>query len=202
MQHGTVNIITSWCGINVVHKSVPLSRLQILPIDNHIVFLCTSALFLSGYVLQQKTLNDIRAAIKPQIAPLKTDTYLPPKFREGEEWKGKDEEIVVIESSQSRNGESSTGGQDGDDESMIGATRWQKAAKLKEKERLKEEAAALKALAQEKSKATKKGKSKAAKQQEDDSNLSRAARRKKIKEEIMAAGEGETFQGYRRRKWQ
>jgi hypothetical protein len=31
--------------------------------------------------------------------------------------------------------------------------------------------------------------------------LSRAERRKKIKEEIMAAGDGEGFKGYKRRQW-
>jgi hypothetical protein len=31
--------------------------------------------------------------------------------------------------------------------------------------------------------------------------LSRAERRKKIKEEILAAGEGEGFKGYKRRQW-
>lgn len=35
--------------------------------------------------------------------------------------------------------------------------------------------------------------------QVEEKPLSRAARRKKIKEEIMAAGEGEVFKGYRRR---
>lgn len=34
-----------------------------------------------------------------------------------------------------------------------------------------------------------------------DKPLSRAARRKKIKEEILEAGDGEGFKGYKRRKW-
>lgn len=87
---------------------------------------------------------------------------------------------MVEESRQSQDGEEEV------DESMIGATRWQKAAKLKEKEKLKEEAAQ-KVLEREM-------------QEAEDSTLSRAARRKKIKEEIVASG-GEGFKGYKRRMW-
>ena len=168
------------------------------PTDSRTVFLCTSALFLSGYVLQQKTVNDLRRAIKPQIAPLKTNTYLPARFREQELWNGKDAEVVIVEESQTA--ESSTGNGEGVDESMIGATRWQKAAKLKEKLKLKEEAAR-KAL-EKGSKGKKSTKNKKAKdaQDADEKELSRAARRKKIKDDIVAAG-GEGFKGYRRRMW-
>lgn len=38
-------------------------------------------------------------------------------------------------------------------------------------------------------------------EQEVQKPLSRAERRKKIKEEILAAGEGEGFKGYKRRMW-
>ncbi|RFU30356.1 hypothetical protein B7463_g5973, partial [Scytalidium lignicola] len=52
-----------------------------IAITSTIVFLCTTALFLSGYALQQKTVRDIRAAIKP--APRTTHRaygHLPKKF--------------------------------------------------------------------------------------------------------------------------
>ncbi|KAH8816801.1 hypothetical protein F5884DRAFT_726164 [Xylogone sp. PMI_703] len=50
-------------------------------ITTTIVFMCTTALFFSGYALQQKTVRDIRAAIKP--APRQTHHvygYLPKRF--------------------------------------------------------------------------------------------------------------------------
>ena len=78
------------------------------------------------------------------------------------------------------------------DESMIGATRWQKAAKLREKEKLKEEAAQ-KVLAEEEVKRKNKRERGA-----EETEFSRAARRKKIKDDIVASG-GEGFKGYKRR---
>jgi len=44
------------------------------------VFIFTTALFLCGYVVQQKTVNDIREAIKPQPRPVHTNLYVPPKL--------------------------------------------------------------------------------------------------------------------------
>ena len=165
------------------------------------VFLFTFALFLSGYVLQQKTVNDIRAAIKPQIAPLRPDLILPPKFREGEFWDGTAQVVVVNaastnpETSQPKQKEIKENEQVGDD--MIGATRWQKAAKLKEKERLQTDAEAKRKMTQE----TKGGSQDSKTGEVEEKPLSRAERRKKIKEEILAAGEGEGYKGYRRRMW-
>lgn len=43
------------------------------------MFIFTTALFLCGYVVQQKTVNDIREAIKPQPRPVHTNLYVPPK---------------------------------------------------------------------------------------------------------------------------
>lgn len=45
----------------------------------HIVFIFTTALFLCGYAIQQKTVNDIREAIKPAPRPIHTNLYVPPK---------------------------------------------------------------------------------------------------------------------------
>lgn len=84
-----------------------------------------------------------------------------------------------------------------EDENMVGATRWQKAAKLKEKEKLKNEAAGQTLMGKGEGKSAK---SKSGKPVEE-KPLSDAARRRKIKEEILDAGEGEGFKGYRRRVW-
>ncbi|KAM3527833.1 hypothetical protein NHJ13051_002734 [Beauveria bassiana] len=44
------------------------------------VFLCTLALFLSGYVIQQRTVNDLREAIRPRHRPV-TKPHLPERFK-------------------------------------------------------------------------------------------------------------------------
>ncbi|RYP44102.1 hypothetical protein DL768_009406 [Monosporascus sp. mg162] len=54
-------------------------------ISSCIVVLFTGALFLSGYVVQQKTLNKLRAAVSQQMAPRpspKINFYLPDRFQQ------------------------------------------------------------------------------------------------------------------------
>ncbi|EGR46795.1 uncharacterized protein TRIREDRAFT_4905 [Trichoderma reesei QM6a] len=43
------------------------------------ILLCTSALFLSGYAIQQRTLRELRAAIRPRESP---KAHLPEEFRD------------------------------------------------------------------------------------------------------------------------
>jgi hypothetical protein len=138
---------------------------------------------------------------------LKTDLYLPPQFRADEFWDGK-EEVIVVESNttdqQVDNNENEDVGHEGEnnDDSMVGATRWQKAAKEKERLKLKNEAGAQKPLAErQKGPAGKVPKGDGSKREAEEKPLSRAERRRKIKEEIIAAGEGEGFKGYKRRTW-
>ncbi|TQV97941.1 hypothetical protein IF1G_03684 [Cordyceps javanica] len=45
-----------------------------------VIFLCTVALFLSGYVIQQRTVNDLREAIRPRARPV-TKPHLPERFK-------------------------------------------------------------------------------------------------------------------------
>ncbi|KAM3499946.1 hypothetical protein MY10362_006835 [Beauveria mimosiformis] len=45
-----------------------------------VIFLCTLALFLSGYVIQQRTVNDLREAIRPRHRPV-TKPHLPERFK-------------------------------------------------------------------------------------------------------------------------
>ncbi|KAL2180895.1 uncharacterized protein P884DRAFT_216539 [Thermothelomyces heterothallicus CBS 202.75] len=51
-----------------------------LAVSSGIIFLCTAALFLSGYVIQQRTLRDLRAAIKPPPRP-SPNIFLPDRFK-------------------------------------------------------------------------------------------------------------------------
>ncbi|KAK7708960.1 hypothetical protein SLS64_006440 [Diaporthe eres] len=47
--------------------------------DDGKVISCTTALFLSGYVIQQRTVGHLRAAIRPNPSP---QIYLPDRFRQ------------------------------------------------------------------------------------------------------------------------
>jgi hypothetical protein len=175
------------------------------------VFIFTTALFLSGYVLQQQTVRDLRAAIKPQLVRPKPgpDLYLPPQFRDAEYWeaRGVVDAIQVVERendgavNENGNGngdiEEEGGKRDVEDE-MIGATRWQKAAARKKK--LMEEQALQKGqqlLVEEEGE----GDEGEVVEKPKEKPISRAERRRRIKEQILAEGEGEGFRGYRRRMW-
>ncbi|PTB41580.1 uncharacterized protein TrAFT101_009811 [Trichoderma asperellum] len=57
------------------------------------IMLCTSALFLSGYAIQQRTLRDLRAAIRPRQSP---KAHLPEEFR-GALADIEESELIVLE---------------------------------------------------------------------------------------------------------
>jgi hypothetical protein len=136
------------------------------------------------------------------------DFYLPPQFRNEEEWERSQKGIVdaVIEKAKQEDSMSdSEGGGEGGDETpevgddMVGATRWQKAARRKK----------LEAEAQAKEAEQKPFVSEGGEQKGDESvvveskpeeeKISPAERRRRIKAQIIAEGEGEGFKGYRRR---
>jgi hypothetical protein len=178
------------------------------------VFLFTTALFLSGYVLQQQTVRDLRAAIQPQLVrePPKAipDFYLPAQFRDEEEWERSQKGIVdaMIEKAKQEDGMSEGDKDRGEAEDetpeaddMVGATRWQKAARRK-----KLEAEAQAKREEEKPLGTEGGEkpggeSVVAQPKPTEEQISPAERRRRIKEQIVAEGEGEGFKGYRRRMW-
>lgn len=165
------------------------------------VFFFTSALFLSGYVLQQQTVRDLRAAIKPQLVRLPSgpDFFPAPKLRDD----GFLVDTVVIEGEKREAIENGNvqGNQEEDD--MIGATRWQKAARRKkftEAAVLNDQKPLLEDQDTQMDEEIIKSTSKTA-TTEEEKPLSRAARRKQIKDQILADGNGESFKGYRRRMW-
>jgi hypothetical protein len=174
------------------------------------VFIFTTALFLSGYVLQQQTVRDLRAAIKPQLVRPNPgpDLYLPPQFRDAEYWeeRGVVDAIQVVEperdgegrgESDSAEGENIEGGEAGEDD-MIGATRWQKAAARKKKSM---EELALQEVQKVIVEEGAEGEEVEVVPKLPEKPISRAERRRRIKEQILAEGEGEGFKGYRRRMW-
>ncbi|KAL2062359.1 hypothetical protein VTL71DRAFT_6625 [Oculimacula yallundae] len=186
-------------------------------ISSTIVFLFTTALFLSGYVLQQQTVRDLRAAIKPQLQRPKgaPDSWTATQFNEDgylvdmvqiETQHTKDdsrEQVVEVSSSESigTDGEGNENvGSERESDDMVGATRWQKAARKKKLE--VEAMQGQKPILDDSSELPrKKAKGKPAKSKVEKKPMSRAERRRKIKEQIVAEGQGETFKGYRRRMW-
>jgi hypothetical protein len=198
-----------------LHSLSPLAFPFKLTRNVLLVFIFTTALFLSGYVLQQQTVRDLRAAIKPHLVRPKPgpDLYLPPQFRDSEYWeaRGVVDAIQVVEPE--RNGIVDGGGGEeegnaqgdvkgsGEEEDMIGATRWQKAAARKKKlleEKVLQEGQKL--LAEEESSEANMEEGEVVPKPKE-KPISRAERRRRIKEQILTEGEGEGFKGYRRRMW-
>lgn len=151
-------------------------------------------------------MRDLRAAIKPQLVRPKPgpDLYLPPQFRDADYWEARGVvDALKVQELEGSSGESGKEGERGEreEDDMIGATRWQKAARRKKK--LMEEQAAKEAqmiLAEEQS-GDETLEEQEVEAKEPEIPLSRAERRRKIKEQILYEGEGESFKGYRRRMW-
>ncbi|RDL41582.1 uncharacterized protein BP5553_01561 [Venustampulla echinocandica] len=189
-------------------------------ISSVIVFLFTTALFLAGYVLQQQTVRDLRAAIKPQIARglPELQVFLQPQFSEDEELTklgatDPSPQSVMVDGD--RNANVNTNGEQREfrgenekvEEEMEGGIRRQKVKQLKEQlafrtgnkegemesqnAEVEEEDIELPHAEDDRN----------TKEEPEEKPLSRAARRKKIKEQILADGDGEHFKGYRRRAW-
>jgi len=99
--------------------------------------------------------------------------------------------------SDSAEGENIEGGEAGEDD-MIGATRWQKAAARKKKSM---EELALQEVQKVIVEEGAEGEEVEVVPKLPEKPISRAERRRRIKEQILAEGEGEGFKGYRRRMW-
>ncbi|EKD14319.1 uncharacterized protein L3040_008329 [Drepanopeziza brunnea f. sp. 'multigermtubi'] len=188
-------------------------------ISSGIVFLFTTALFLSGYVLQQATVRDLRAAIKPQLNRPKPgpDLYLPPQFTED----GYLVDVIKVETQNIQDeagrdalgdraagsgGDSSAEGDeqatDEASDDMVGATRWQKAARKKKTEEARQrKEQELQHPISNSGSGDSPGGTPPIVSKPQEKPISAAERRRRIKEQIVAEGEGEGFKGYRRRMW-
>lgn len=177
-------------------------------------------------MLQQATVRDLRAAIKPQMARPVADLQvnLSPHISDDIP----DQEILVnatprdadnigsdakrLQSADeievtSEGGSETGGGNEAQEDDMVGATRWQKQQRRKER-LLAEQQRGQKPVVENEKQAGRDTTASLPKDTKDKSKrgveekpLSKAERRKKIKAEIIAAGQGETFDGYRRRMW-
>ncbi|KAL7621402.1 hypothetical protein AAE478_008724 [Parahypoxylon ruwenzoriense] len=177
------------------------SQVSVL-ISSGIVVLCTAALFLSGYTIQQRTLRDLRAAIKPNRIPRPSPKIYPQD----------DDTIVDLEEEEGGGG---GGGREKDrakhDDYIIvrhslpgEKPKHQKpiAAPQKKKKEEKKDIAntADYATAEEVRGETQKGDGDDA-AAGDQKPISRAERRRLIKEEIRRLSEGQEPVYYQRRLW-
>jgi hypothetical protein len=140
--------------------------------------------------------------VRPKPGP---DLYLPPQFRDAVNWEARGVvdalKVQELEGLSEESGKEMANGERGEEDDMIGATRWQKAARRKKK--LMEEQAAKEAqrVWDEEKSADETLEEQEVELKEMEKPLSRAERRRKIKEQILYEGEGESFKGYRRRMW-
>lgn len=66
--------LVSKCHLPPFHHQIPSNKLLVIS--------CGTALFLSGYVIQQRTLRDLRSAIRPRQPRVKPAIYLPDQFKQ------------------------------------------------------------------------------------------------------------------------
>jgi hypothetical protein len=163
------------------------------------VFLFTSALFLSGYALQQKTVRDLRIAVRPAPTPTNARLYLPEQFRPARS--PKSDGLGGLDGLGITEKKPGSGGvivEDNPDNSVSGV-------KMKpQKHRLPTyENGNQRAMIDESSPPPVDDlkSNLPISQTTEENNLSRAERRRRIKADILAAGEGEGFKGYKRRMW-
>ncbi|KAK6956355.1 hypothetical protein Daesc_001632 [Daldinia eschscholtzii] len=165
------------------------------------VVLCTAALFLSGYVIQQRTLRDLRAAIKPTRIPRPSPkVYFPDHHNSPSQLED------TINDSRLKHRRSSSSGkhsaEEGEEDVVIVRPTVPE-EKLEQEEPAvpeKDDAAAgayvgtpndVEETVVEKKK----------KEEPEEKPISRAERRRKIKEEIRRLSEGQERVYYQRRLW-
>ncbi|RYP05830.1 hypothetical protein DL764_003541 [Monosporascus ibericus] len=177
-------------------------------ISSCIVVLFTGALFLSGYVVQQKTLNKLRTAVSQQMAPRpspKINFYLPDRFQQSateledgsvvDVVPDPDPDLDNIEIDDVLNGGKGEGGRGGVVVEVRPTTMREGAEEEKgeggESDRAQKRRPAAAAA----------GYDDAVEEEEEEKPLNRAERRRRIKEEIQRLSQGDEPVYYQRRLW-
>lgn len=171
----------------------------------------TAALFLSGYAIQQRTLRDLREAIKPSPRP-KPQIFLPDRFKTTTT-ELEDGTIVVVDldlgEDKYRPPKSHTEQivievrptAEGDEEEKQGGNEMQRMDDVTEGPQTKDDAELADADAPGTAEATGDGATRSPAKAKKEKKISRAERRRLIKEEIQRLAQAERPMLYQRRLW-
>ncbi|KAI1764417.1 hypothetical protein GGR53DRAFT_322927 [Hypoxylon sp. FL1150] len=183
------------------------SQVSVL-ISSGIVVLCTAALFLSGYAIQQRTLNDLRRAINHNREPRPSPKiYLPDRFKTPTT---ELDDGTVVTLDDPRLGARRRIDLSGEDDVIVVRPTFPDEKSELQRQAILEKAAAAAAAAAAEAESREQAEKKARKQKKqkngdgDESTqkpISRAERRRQIKEEIRRLSEGEERVYYQRRLW-
>ncbi|KAK1590922.1 uncharacterized protein LY79DRAFT_553606 [Colletotrichum navitas] len=173
----------------------------------NLVVSCTAALFLSGYVIQQRTLGQLRQAIKPESRSSPKASYYVPEHLKAADGAGKQDQIIIevkptVPERQKQQQDKKKAGQ-----KAAGWTSdmWQKITSSSEKEEKggvsKEDLENM----DERERNIEGWKVKDQKNPDPEASnqkpISRAERRRLIKEELRRLAEGQEKVYYQRRLW-
>ncbi|KAK3943123.1 hypothetical protein QBC46DRAFT_378251 [Diplogelasinospora grovesii] len=170
------------------------------------VFVFTAALFLSGYAIQQRTLRDLRAAIKPSPRP-SPKIFLPDRFKKPTT-ELEDGTIVELEpeSAPAEYHGATSGSSSGQDEMVVevrptvgdDAAEMASADQPQQQQQQQENQQGPEVDSQE---PTKTQTSKESPEERPQKPISRAERRRLIKEEIQKLSHSQERGYYQRRLW-
>ncbi|KAK4145690.1 uncharacterized protein C8A04DRAFT_10350 [Dichotomopilus funicola] len=173
-----------------------------IAVSSGIIFLCTAALFLSGYALQQRTLRDLRQAIKPAPRP-SPKIFLPDRFKQSTT-ELPDGTVIILDDGKSDSNSKSN------DQTVIQVVK-SPPAEDKQPTKTTTSGNGGKAESQAKLVGPLNKQDSVEKQDGNDGKLqddaeeqkpmSRAERRRRIKEEIMKLSQGQERGYYQRRLW-
>ncbi|KAK1768686.1 hypothetical protein QBC33DRAFT_568367 [Phialemonium atrogriseum] len=154
--------------------------------SSSIVLFFTAALFLSGFAIQQRTLRDLRAAIKPAPRPSPgTGIFLPDRFKQDVTELADGTVVIAVDNNNNSNGKSGP----------VVEVR----PSVPEEEGVTSGEGERKGVEKEKEKGA--GGSVGGEKRPKQKPVSRAERRRRIKEELRVMTEGNTPAYYQRRLW-
>ncbi|KAI8966439.1 hypothetical protein F5Y11DRAFT_155533 [Daldinia sp. FL1419] len=167
-------------------------------ISSGIVVLCTAALFLSGYVIQQRTLRDLRAAIKPNRIPRPSPkVYFPERYTSPSQLED------TINESRLPHRRRKHSEEEGEEDVVIvrqSVPEEERLEKVEQEEPVTPDAAGTQVGTPDEVEETIQ-ETMPDKKKTEEKPVSRAERRRKIKEEIRRLSEGQEPVYYQRRLW-
>ncbi|KAK8099314.1 uncharacterized protein PG998_012555 [Apiospora kogelbergensis] len=183
-----------------------------IAISSGIVLLFTTALFLSGYAIQQRTLNDLRKAIRPEPRPSPKIHFQQPDRFKRSTTELPDGTVVEVDEDGNIIGEETEAKADPDAiraprmPQKLQSTRWQEIEVRPTRpdevaQRRLQEQQLLKEIEEAKRRTEESRKAMDTELDGSEKPLSRAERRRRIKQDIRDLSQGEGPVYYQRRLW-